>query len=190
MSPGLAFAAFALAGVATLPVPAPPAGTIAAGTLAVAASPTDSAGAAGFATAEKPAGFRYSMVTEVWVDSLAATYLYVRRDKKSTMTTAVPVPADRALLALCVTGGSIDDLVPGTIVCSHDQDDSSLSDALARLASPITLLIGPEAGFSDEELDAARQAGVPIVRFGQTVLRTETAAVVFAALVIDRLSSR
>ena len=81
-------------------------------------------------------------------------------------------------------------LVPGAIVCSHEQDDSSLSDALAGLSPPVTLLIGPEAGFSDEELGAARQAGVPIVRFGQTVLRTETAAVVFAALVIDRLSSR
>ncbi len=82
-----------------------------------------------------------------------------------------------------------DALVPGAIVCSHEHDDSSLADALAALASPITLLIGPEAGFSDEELGAAQQAGVPIVRFGQTVLRTETAAVVFAALVIDRLSS-
>jgi 16S rRNA (uracil1498-N3)-methyltransferase len=82
-----------------------------------------------------------------------------------------------------------DALVPGAIVCSHEHDDSSLADALAGLATPITLLIGPEAGFSDEELGAARQAGVPIVRFGQTVLRTETAAVVFAALVIDRLSS-
>ena len=83
-----------------------------------------------------------------------------------------------------------DALVPGAIVCSHEHDDSSLSDALAGLSPPITLLIGPEAGFSDEELGAAQQAGVPIVRFGQTVLRTETAAVVFAALVIDRLSSR
>ena len=82
-----------------------------------------------------------------------------------------------------------DALVLGAIVCSHEHDDSSLADALAGLATPITLLIGPEAGFSDEELGAARQAGVPIVRFGQTVLRTETAAVVFAALVIDRLSS-
>jgi len=82
-----------------------------------------------------------------------------------------------------------DALVPGAIVCSHEQDDSSLTAALADVASPITLLIGPEAGFSNKELEAAQEAGVPIVRFGQTVLRTETAAVVFAALVIDRLSS-
>ena len=82
-----------------------------------------------------------------------------------------------------------DALVSGAIVCSHELDDTSLADAVTGLAAPITLLIGPEAGFSDEELRAAQQSGVPIVRFGQTVLRTETAAVVFAALVIDRLSS-
>lgn len=83
----------------------------------------------------------------------------------------------------------VDALAPGAIVCSHEQDDTSLADALASLSLPITLLIGPEAGFSEEELVAAQQAGVPIVRFGQTVLRTETAAVVLAALVSDRLSS-
>lgn len=96
----------------------------------------------------------------------------------------VMIPTISAPVAYC------DALMLGAIVCSHEHDDSSLADALAGLAPPITLVIGPEAGFSDEELGAARQAGVPIVRFGQTVLRTETAAVVFAALVIDRLSSR
>ncbi|SIT06935.1 16S rRNA (uracil(1498)-N(3))-methyltransferase [Achromobacter sp. MFA1 R4] len=39
----------------------------------------------------------------------------------------------------------------------------------------LTLLIGPEGGWSDKELDAARQAGVQAVRFGPRVLRTETA---------------
>lgn len=80
-------------------------------------------------------------------------------------------------------------LEAGAIVCSHERDDTSLTAALAASDRPITLLIGPEAGFTEGELDAARQAGVPVVRIGHTVLRTETAAVVVAALVIDRLSS-
>jgi len=80
-------------------------------------------------------------------------------------------------------------LMPGAIVCSHEQDTTSLADALVGVGGPITLLIGPEVGFSEAELSAACRAGVPVVRFGHTVLRTETAAVVFAALVIDRLSS-
>jgi Zn-dependent protease with chaperone function len=40
---------------------------------------------------------------------------------------------------------------------------------------------------TDDELAAARAAGRPIVMLGQTVLRTETAAIVAAALVRDRL---
>jgi len=42
-------------------------------------------------------------------------------------------------------------------------------------AQALTLLVGPEGGWSDKELDAARQAGVQAVRFGPRVLRTETA---------------
>jgi 16S rRNA (uracil1498-N3)-methyltransferase len=40
-----------------------------------------------------------------------------------------------------------------------------------------TLLIGPEGGFSTDEIQAARQAGFIAVRLGARVLRTETAAV-------------
>lgn len=77
---------------------------------------------------------------------------------------------------------------PATILCSHQQDNTALADAVARSGRPITLLIGPEAGFSSDELAAARAADVPIVRFGSTVLRTETAAIVAAAVVREWLS--
>jgi 16S rRNA (uracil1498-N3)-methyltransferase len=40
-----------------------------------------------------------------------------------------------------------------------------------------TLLIGPEGGFSADEIQAARQTGFVAVRLGARVLRTETAAV-------------
>lgn len=39
----------------------------------------------------------------------------------------------------------------------------------------VTLLIGPESGFSDQELDAARASGFEGVRLGPRILRTETA---------------
>ncbi|MGI9116531.1 MAG: RsmE family RNA methyltransferase [Gaiellales bacterium] len=73
-------------------------------------------------------------------------------------------------------------LAPGAIVCSHEEPDADLGAALATVARPVTLLIGPEAGFSAEEHAAARAAGVPIASLGPTVLRTETAAIVAAAL--------
>ena len=52
----------------------------------------------------------------------------------------------------------------------------------------MTLLIGPEAGFDGDELAQARAASCPIVTFGSTVLRTETAAIVAAALVRECLA--
>jgi 16S rRNA (uracil1498-N3)-methyltransferase len=49
---------------------------------------------------------------------------------------------------------------------------------LASLPNKVELLIGPEGGLDDDELNAARNAGFMPVRLGPRVLRTETAAVV------------
>ncbi|CFM41571.1 16S ribosomal RNA methyltransferase RsmE [Bordetella pertussis] len=43
--------------------------------------------------------------------------------------------------------------------------------------------MGPEGGWSDEELEQARAAGVQAVRFGPRVLRTETAGIALIAAV-------
>jgi 16S rRNA (uracil1498-N3)-methyltransferase len=53
---------------------------------------------------------------------------------------------------------------------------------LASASARIELLIGPEGGLEDDELNAAQYAGFGPVRLGPRVLRTETAAV--AALAI------
>lgn len=47
---------------------------------------------------------------------------------------------------------------------------------LPRLEQPVTLLIGPEGGFSEAETASALHAGFTPVRLGARVLRTETAA--------------
>jgi 16S rRNA (uracil1498-N3)-methyltransferase len=49
--------------------------------------------------------------------------------------------------------------------------------ALPRGTAPVALAIGPEGGFAEREIDAARAAGFDAVSFGPRVLRTETAAV-------------
>jgi 16S rRNA (uracil1498-N3)-methyltransferase len=43
--------------------------------------------------------------------------------------------------------------------------------------SPCLLLVGPEGGFSLEEVESARKAGAQVVSLGPYVFRTETAAV-------------
>jgi len=54
---------------------------------------------------------------------------------------------------------------------------------LLRTAQPLLLAIGPEGGWSPDELELARQRGAQVVRLGDTVLRMETAAVAMAAIV-------
>ncbi len=67
---------------------------------------------------------------------------------------------------------------------------STLSSCLGQQRGGIrsvALFIGPEGGFSDEEVHQAREAGVSMMSLGPRVLRTETAAVVGSALVLYEL---
>ncbi|NLK07867.1 MAG: RsmE family RNA methyltransferase, partial [Firmicutes bacterium] len=50
--------------------------------------------------------------------------------------------------------------------------------------SEVWIYIGPEGGFSAGEAAAARQAGLVPVSLGPRILRTETAGIVAAALVL------
>jgi len=51
---------------------------------------------------------------------------------------------------------------------------------------PLTLLIGPEGGFTPEEIEDATQAGAECVALGSTILRIEAAAVALVAAVMLR----
>jgi 16S rRNA (uracil1498-N3)-methyltransferase len=68
---------------------------------------------------------------------------------------------------------------------------AGLRQALAGLqnaSSPtLAVFIGPEGGFSAEEIEAARGAGFQPVTLGRRILRMETAAVVAAALILHEL---
>jgi len=51
-----------------------------------------------------------------------------------------------------------------------------------RDGRPLLLLVGPEGGFSPEEIGRAREAGAGSVSLGSNVLRVETAALAMAVL--------
>lgn len=51
----------------------------------------------------------------------------------------------------------------------------------------VAVFIGPEGGFSAEEVELARRAGAQVVTLGRRILRSETAGVVAAALVLYEL---
>jgi 16S rRNA (uracil1498-N3)-methyltransferase len=72
------------------------------------------------------------------------------------------------------------------VVLSNAGASGGLADRIVGRRSA-TLLIGPEPGFSDAELELARSRGVAVATFGPVVLRTETAAIVAAALALREM---
>lgn len=61
---------------------------------------------------------------------------------------------------------------------------AALRTALRRLPLTVSLFIGPEGGFTDDEIALARQHRVEPVTLGARILRAETAAIVTAALAL------
>lgn len=67
----------------------------------------------------------------------------------------------------------------------EEEQSLSLTQALAQNpAEHLSVLIGPEGGFSKEEVARAQEAGFLSVTLGKRILRMETAAVVACALAL------
>ena len=64
-----------------------------------------------------------------------------------------------------------------------DFDGVSLTSALNRPRTPVSILLGPEGGLNPAEIDLAKAMGFEPVSLGPRVLRTETAATSALAIV-------
>jgi len=73
------------------------------------------------------------------------------------------------------------------LIASPSSDSRSLRDVIRPGRKTVALFIGPEGGFSEQELCSAREQGIVEISLGQRILRTETAAVVASALVLYEL---
>jgi 16S rRNA (uracil1498-N3)-methyltransferase len=58
----------------------------------------------------------------------------------------------------------------------------SAIDTGSAASARVALVVGPDAGFSEAELDAARAAGLRVAHLGPVVLRAETAAIAAVTL--------
>jgi 16S rRNA (uracil1498-N3)-methyltransferase len=69
-----------------------------------------------------------------------------------------------------------------------ERDGAQLSTVLANqeTAGQVTALVGSEGGWTDDELEQARDAGWQIVTLGGRIMRAETAAIACAALIQHR----
>jgi 16S rRNA (uracil1498-N3)-methyltransferase len=73
------------------------------------------------------------------------------------------------------------------IVLAESEANTMLRDVLTPSASEAVLAIGPEGGWTDDELRWFRESGWSAASLGETILRAETAAIVATALVLDAL---
>jgi 16S rRNA (uracil1498-N3)-methyltransferase len=65
-----------------------------------------------------------------------------------------------------------------------ERDGETLPKKMAD--KKITAVVGPEGGWDDVELAAARSGGIHVVTFGGRTLKAETAAIAFAAILENR----
>jgi len=78
----------------------------------------------------------------------------------------------------------------GCLIASPYEHQTTLQKALSggkKEPQTIALLIGPEGGFTEQEVGLAAEAGAVPVGLGPRILRTETAAIVTAALILYEL---
>lgn len=79
-----------------------------------------------------------------------------------------------------------DVLTPPVVVAWEGAHDRDLADAISTGAASLSLVIGPEGGFTDAEIGLARERGASIVTLGPRNLRSETAAIAAVAAVLIR----
>jgi 16S rRNA (uracil1498-N3)-methyltransferase len=73
------------------------------------------------------------------------------------------------------------------IVLAETEEEHRLRDVLPSSAAEAALAIGPEGGWTDEELLWFRESGWIAASLGNTILRAETAAIVATALAFEML---
>jgi 16S rRNA (uracil1498-N3)-methyltransferase len=81
-------------------------------------------------------------------------------------------------------------LAEGSALVACPGAGSGLRQALCRATPPIGLFVGPEGGYTADEVRLAQARGARLVQLGPRILRTETASPILAALVLYERDER
>lgn len=148
------------------------------------------------------------MATEIGVDAVTAwqaerSIVRIRPERAAKLqakwAATVKTAAQQARRARIpylhdpVTGTGIADLHdPATgkiVVVLHEDGTQTLESGLQSFsqAQQLNIVVGPEGGVTDAELEAARQAGASVVRIGRNVMRSSTAGPVAISLLQQML---
>ena len=74
------------------------------------------------------------------------------------------------------------------LLLSEAEDQSLLRDIQPNGATEVSLAIGPEGGWTEDELEQFHSNGWISVSLGPTILRAETAAIAATAITISALT--
>ncbi len=108
----------------------------------------------------------------------------MKQSRRSILPAVAPV---QSFDDLCRTAGEFDLKLLAHEKAGDASLDQILSNTESRYLKSGLLCIGPEGGFSADEVALAQESGFAIFGMGPRRLRSETAAIVGAALVLDRL---
>ncbi|MDO5027338.1 MAG: 16S rRNA (uracil(1498)-N(3))-methyltransferase [Tissierellia bacterium] len=70
-----------------------------------------------------------------------------------------------------------------TIIAYENSGQTLRKTLMDFSGDTINIIVGPEGGFSEEEVSQIQEAGAKIVNLGNRILRTETAAIALCAMV-------
>jgi 16S rRNA (uracil1498-N3)-methyltransferase len=101
----------------------------------------------------------------------------VKQSSRSVIPHIDPPLSFRDFLLSCRPAGTM-------LFHPGDRTESFYAADMTAIDEELTLVVGPESGFSGDEIESARNRGIRVMSLGDRVLRTETAAVVIPALVI------
>ena len=104
----------------------------------------------------------------------------------------------RGIIPEVSKGVNFKEMIQEIKTCDYDivllpyeaEDGRTIKDALReKTAGKIAIIIGPEGGFSDDEINLAKESinGIEIVTLGKTILRTETAGLAALAMTMYEL---
>jgi 16S rRNA (uracil1498-N3)-methyltransferase len=73
------------------------------------------------------------------------------------------------------------------VVLAESEEDAHFGDVLQPLSTEVALAVGPEGGWTADEVAWFRATGWAAASLGNTILRAETAAIVATALAMEAL---
>ncbi len=121
------------------------------------------------------------------VGALVGAAELTRRVASAALTVVLHEQADEPLVGLARLGAA--DVGAADVGAEDVGGMAAAVPAAAQTgqAAEILLVVGPEGGIADAEVEALRRAGAAVARLGPTVLRTSTAGVVASSVVLADL---